>query len=150
MFEYNVFTVIVFAYKLLIAAVLFIVFYLNINFNQFHQSVYGCLKYLEKFKFNVEQFSFDFTLSLYFLKTLINKKEELSRIQEMYGKKQHNLKNYVFPIFISSVNELNEFQLHLKTKFYKLNYKSSNIFSKFVLALVLILFIFVVFKEVIL
>ena len=150
MFEYNIFNWLFFIYKLIIVTFLFTIFYINTGFNQLHQSIYGCLKPLEKMKMDIEGISFDIVLSLFFLKSLIVNKQRISETQNIYGKKQLNLKNYILPIFINSANELNEFQCQLKIKFYKLSYKKSNIFSKFILIVFLILFILVVFKEVIL
>ena len=150
MFEYNIFNWLFFIYKLIIITFLFTIFYINTGFNQLHQSIYGCLKPLEKMKMDIEGISFDIVLSLFFLKSLIVNKQRISETQNIYGKKQLNLKNYILPIFINSANELNEFQCQLKIKFYKLSYKKSNIFSKFILIVFLILFILVVFKEVIL
>lgn len=150
MFEYNIFNILIFTYKLIIVALLFVIFCFNTNFNQLHQSIYGCLKPLKKLNFDIEQLSFDIVLALKFLKILINQKDCVLKKQVTYGKKQLNLKNYIMPIFINSVNEFNELQYDLKTKFYKLSYSSSNIFSKIILILFLILFIVVVFKEVIL
>jgi len=150
MFENNIFNWLVFTYKLIIITLLFAVFSFNINFSQLHQAIYGCLKPLEKAKVNVEQISFDIVISLFFLKSLMKNKRRISEIQKLYVKKQLNLKNYILPILINSSNELNEFQFHLKTKFYKLSYKGNNWFSKFVLIAFMVVFIFVVFKEVIL
>lgn len=150
MFGYNIINCLLFAYKLIIVISLLEVFYFNIDFSQLHQSIYGCLKPLERMKLNVEGISFDILVSLFFLKNLINNKQKLSETQKIYGKRQLNLKNYIVPIFINASNELNEFQYHLKTKFYKLSYKKSEFFSKIILITFVILFIFVLFKEVIL
>ena len=150
MFEYNTFNWLIFIYKLIIITLLFGVFYLNTSFEQLHQAIYGCLRPLEKMKINVEEFSFDIIIALFLMKSLTKNKQKILHIQKIYGKKQLNLRNYILPIFINSANQLNELQWHLKTKFYKLTYKENDVFSKFILILFVVLFIFVVFKEVIL
>ena len=150
MFEYNIFNWLIFAYKLIVVTLLFTVFYLNINFNQLHQSIYGCLKPLEKIKVNVEGFSFDITVALVFIKYLISNSEKILETQGQCGKRKINLKNYILPTFINSVNELNELQCHLKAKFYKLSYRKNNKFSKFILTVFIVIFVCVIFKEVIL
>ena len=150
MFEYNVFNWLIFAYKLIIVTLLFTVFYLNTGFSQLHQCIYGCLKPLEKTKIDVEDISFDIVMALFLLKSLIDNKLKISEIQKKYGKRQLNIKNYILPIFINSVNDLEELQCNLKTKFYKLSYRKNNVFSKFILIVFVFLFILVIFKEVIL
>lgn len=150
MFEYNVFNWLIFAYKLIIVTLLFAIFHFNTGFNQLHQAIYGCLRPIEKMKINVEDISFDIVVALFFLKSLVDNKHKIFETQKMYGKIQLNLKNYILPIFINSANEINELQCHLKTKFYKLSYVKSSVFSKFVLILFVLLCILVIFKEVIL
>ena len=150
MFEYNIFNWLIFAYKLIIITALFAVFYFNTGFNQLHQAIYGCLRPLRKIKINVEDISFDVVITLFFLKHLIYNKQKILEIQKINGKSLLNLKNYILPIFINSSNETNEFQYSLKTKFYKLSYEKNSRFSNFVLTIFIILFIFVVVKEVIL
>lgn len=150
MFEYNIFNWLIFAFKLIIVTLLFAVFYFNTGFNQLHQAIYGCLRILEKMKINIEGVSFDIVVALFFLKSLISNSYKIFKTQKMYSKRKINLKNYILPIFINSVNELNELQRNLKSKFYKLSYRNNNQFSKFILIIFTVLFIFVVFKEVIL
>ncbi|MBQ2947152.1 MAG: hypothetical protein IJE04_04820 [Bacilli bacterium] len=150
MFEYNTFNWLIFIYKLIIIILLFVAFYLNTSFEQLHQAIYGCLRPLEKMKINVEEFSFDIIIALFLMKSLIKNRQKILHIQKIYGKKQLNLRNYILTIFINSANQLNELQWHLKIKFYKLTYKENDGFSKFILILFVVLFIFVVFKEVIL
>lgn len=149
MFEYNVFNWLIFAYKLIIVTLLFTVFYFNTCFSQLHQAIYGCLKFLEKIKINVESISFDIAITLVFLKSLITNKHMIEGIQKLYGKKQLNLKNYILPVFINATIETNEFECHLKTKFYKLSYRKNDSFSKFILIIFVTLFILMLFKEVI-
>lgn len=150
MFEYNIFNWLIFAYKLIVVTLLFTVFYLSINLNQLHQAIYGCLKPLEKIKVNVEGLSFDITVALFFIKSLISNSEKVLETQGQCGKRKINLKNYILPIFINSVNELNELQCHLKAKFYKLSYRKNNKISKFILIGFIVIFVCVIFKEVIL
>lgn len=150
MFECSIFDYLIFIYKLVTVTFLFIIFYLNTTFDQLHQSIYGCLKPLEKIKIDVESISFDIVGALFFIKSLIYNKQKISKIQRMYCKKRFNLKNYILPIFINAVNESNEFQKSLKIKFYKLSYTKNNVFSKFILLYFTVIFIFVIFKEVIL
>lgn len=150
MFEYNLFNWLIFVFKLIVITLSFSVFHLNTNFNQLHQAIYGFIKPLEKIKINAEGVSFDIVVALFFIKSLVDNKLKLLKKQEIYGKRKLNLKNYVLPIFINSANELNEFQLSLKAKFYKLKYKESDKFSKRILIVFITVFILVVMKEVIL
>lgn len=150
MFEYNIFNLLIFACKLIIMTLLFAIFDFNTDFSQLHQAIYGCLKPLEKIKINVEKFSLDIVIALLFLKSLINNKQNILEIQNAHNKRQLTLKGYILPIIINSANELNDIQIHLKTKFYKLSYRKNNRFSNVILIIFAILFIFVIFKEVIL
>lgn len=149
-YKYSIFNLLVFIYKLIIITFLFIIFGFSASFYQLHQAIYNFLKPLQKIKINVEEISFDIVMAFVFLKNLIDNKQKIGELQKFYCKRKINIKNYILPIFINSANELNEYQYHLKTKFYKLSYRKSNAISMFVLILFLILFTLVMFKEVIL
>ena len=148
--QYSIVSIVVFAYKLLIIGILVKIFLLNIEFNSLHQGLYGFLLPIKKLNLNVEKISLDITLSLYFMKFLIKSKEKIKTAQIINGKKITNIKNFVLPSIIYSINKINCLQDNLKVKFYKLNYKKVNFSSKVVFILFVALFVACLFKEVVL
>lgn len=149
-FRQNTVSMIIFAYKLIIVDVLIKIFLLNIEFRSLHEGIYGCLLPLKKSKIDIEVFSLDVALSIYYIKFLLESTDKIKVAQQTNGKKIINVKNYLIPSFIYSINELEQLQDNLKIKFYKLNYKKANFISKFILILFILLFIVCVYKEVIL
>lgn len=148
--QYDILNIVIIIYKLVLADILIKIFLLNIDFRGIHQALYGCLLPLKKSKINIEIFSLDLTLSIYFVKFLLESNDKIKVIQEINGRNVKNIKNYLIPRFIYSINELEKLKENLKIKFYNLNYKKSNFCSKFLLVAFVIFFIVCVFKEVIL
>lgn len=146
--QYNIISNIVLLGKLIIIVLLIKILFLNMNFSTLHEGIYGILKFLEKYKINVENLSLDITLSIYFIYFFMNSKNNIINIQEINGIKKINIKNVIIPSITYCVNQLDILQSNLKIKFYKLNYKKINIYSKIILVLFILLFIACIFKEV--
>lgn len=149
-FKCNIVNCIFFSYKLIILLLLFSIFNFNMCFGQLHQAIYYSLSFLEIIKINVEKISFDIVIALYFFKKIISNSYNLFNFKKIYGRKKQRIKNSFLSILLKTDNELNEFQNCLKVKNYKLKKESKNLFSKIILISIIILFVFVVFKEVIL
>lgn len=147
---YDFVSILVLVYKLFIIALLFVIFILSIDFKSMHTGLYGIFKPLQKININVEKFSLDLTISLYFIKFLITSKSVIKLSQTINGKNTINLKNFILPRFIYSINQLNILQDSLKIKFYRLDYKKNDLKSNIALILILMLFVICLFKEVIL
>lgn len=148
--QYNVLSIIILAYKLILIVILVKIFLLNIDFRSLHEGLYGVLHPLKLLKkVNIEELSFDITCAIYFIKFIMESKEKTIKSQFINGRKTLNVKNYIFPRLFYCVNELNKLKVNLKVKFYKLNYKKSNFNSKIVFVMFLLLFIGCIIKEVI-
>lgn len=148
--EYNIFHIILLLYKFIVILFLIKLFALDILFSEMHEGIYGILIPIKRLNINVENFSLDCVMSIYFIKFLITARKNIDISQTLNGKKKFNLKNKIFPMVIFSINELQNLQNKLKIQFYQLNYKKVNIRSRFVLILMVIFFIVCIFKEVML
>ena len=148
--QYDIISICVLLVKLIIVVVLIKILFLNMNFCDLHMGIYGILKLLKRYGFNIEKISLDITLSIYFINFLIESNCEIKEVQKINGIKKINVKNLILPSIIYSINQLDKLQSDLKVKFYKLNYKKANIYSKAILILFILLFIVCIYKEVVL
>lgn len=148
--QYDIFLIILLLYKCLLIVVLFKVFLFNIDLKSMHEGLYGVFLPLKKLKMNVEIFSLDVILSIYFISFLIESKYKIKYVQKIRGKRMFNIKNYILPRLLYSINKLDRLQENLKIKLYKLNYKKADLKSKFIFILFFVLFIICIFKEVVL
>lgn len=146
--EFDLLKILLASYKIIVASLMIKVFEINTSFSEVHESIYGMLYIFRKL--NIEKFSLDTTLSLYFIKFWFDSKEEIINIQKENGRKVLNIKYFLFPRLIWSINRFNKLQTNLKLSFYKIKYKSLNKLSKRVLLIFVIFFIICIFKEVIL
>ena len=148
--KYDIVSIVLIVYKLIASNLLINIFILNINFRSLHAGIYGCLLPLKRIKNNIEVFSFEIVLSIYFIKFLLESTDKIKCVQLINGKRKKNIKNYFIPSFICAINDLEKLQDSLKIKFYKLNYKKSDLKSKLILIFFIIFFVVCMFKEVIL
>ncbi|MBE5820748.1 MAG: hypothetical protein E7310_08105 [Clostridiales bacterium] len=148
--EYNIFTLVLILFKLIIILFLIKVFIVDISFKELHEGIYMILKPIKIPNINIEKLSFDFTSSIFFIKYLISSEKEIKIIQTINGKRKLNFKNKFFPMLMFSVNKLESLQNNLKIKLYQLNNKKMNIRSKIVLVLTIIFFVVSIIKEVVL
>lgn len=148
--QYDIISICILLVKLIIVVVLFKILFLNMNFCDLHMGIYGILKPLKRYGFNIEKISLDITLSIYFINFLMESNCEIKKVQKINGIKKINVKNLILPSIIYSINQLDKLQSNLKVKFYKLNYKKANISSKIILILFILLFVICVYKEVVL
>lgn len=146
----SIISIIFIIYKLIIINILIKIFFLNIEFRSLHQAIYGCLLPFKKTKLDIEMFSLNMTMSIYFIKFLLESNDNIKVIQEINGKRTINIKNYLLPRIVYSINQLEILQDNLRIKFYKLKYKKSNFVSKLLLIIFIIFFVVCIFKEVIL
>lgn len=145
--DYDVYTMIEFIYKEFLIITLVKLFDMNTTFNELHQAIFGILKTL-KF-LNIEKASLNIALSIYLIKFYIDSKSVVQQLRrDGYGLKIPFWK--IIPLRIShSISEFEKFVFRLKLNFYKLRYKKSNVKSKLLLLVFIILFIICLFKEVI-
>lgn len=145
---YNALSIVILLYKSIVIVFLIKIFLLNTNFREMHEGIYGLL--LPFKRFNIEKFSLTIVMSLYYIKCLSDSFDNVKRAQILCGKRKFNIKNYFLPAIICSINKLNKKEENLKIEFYKLNYKNSNMRSKILLVLFIVLFIVCIIKEVVL
>ena len=105
---------------------------------------------IKKLNVNIEKFSLELVLSIYFIKFLFMSNQQIQLSKELNGKKGFDFKHRLLTSIIYSVNRLEILQNNLKIQFYQLNYNKINIRSKVILVLMIIFFIICIFKEVIL
>ena len=148
--QYNIISIITLIYKLIVIMFFIKIFFFNIEFEGLHQALYGLILPLKKLNIDVEKISSDVALSLYFITYVMNSKDEIKKIQMLRGKKTINIKNFLLPSLFYSINNLDRLQDGLKIKLYKLNYKKTNFGSKLLLIIFILLFVAILYKEVIL
>ena len=146
--KYNILFNLVLLYKILIILILVKIYLLNTSFKDMHYGVYKIINPLKRFNIDTSKISLDFVLSLYFIKCFMGSFESISYSQKLSGVRKYNIKNYFLPVIVCSINKMNQRIENLKISFYNVN-KNSNIKSKILLILFIILFIVSVFKEVI-
>ena len=134
-------------YKLLLIAILIEIYVLNTDFKGFNSGIYGILKPLERF-LNVEKLSHNLSLSIYYVKCLLDSFDNIKYSQIKNGKRVFNIKNYLLPIFMNSVEKLTSKDETLKMTFFRVDNKS-NIISKIFMVLFIIIFVICIFKEVV-
>ncbi len=134
-------------YKLLLIAILIEIYVLNTDFKGFNSGIYGILKPLERF-LNVEKLSHNLSLSIYYVKCLLDSFDNIKYSQIKNGKRVFNIKNYLLPIFMNSIEKLTSKDETLKMTFFRVDNKS-NIISKIFMVLFIIIFVICIFKEVV-
>ena len=134
-------------YKLLLITILIEIYVLNIDFKEFNCGIYGILKPLERF-LNVEKLSHSLSLSIYYVKCLLDSFDNIKYSQIKNGKRVFNIKNYLLPIFMNSIEKLTSKDETLKMTFFRVDNKS-NIISKIFMVLFIIIFVVCIFKEVV-
>ncbi len=147
--KYNILFNLVLLYKILLILILVKIYLLNTSFNEIHYGIYKIINPLKRIHIDTYKISLDFVLSLYFIKCFMDSFESISDSQKLSGVRKYNIKNYVFPVIVCSINKMNQRIENLKISFYNINEKTSNIKSKILLILFIILFIVCMFKEVI-
>ena len=147
--EYDIISICIYIYKLSIIAVLIKILFLNMDFCNMHQGIYGIIKIFKRSKKNLEKFSLDFVISLYFIKYILESMTKIKQIQLSRGKKSFNIKNLFLPCILYSINKLEQLQSSLEMKFYKLNYKKVDFKSSIIFIFMLFIFVISVFKEVV-
>ena len=146
--KYNILFNLVLLYKILIIIILLKIYFLYTNFKEFHYGIYEILFPFKIFNIDIYKISLDFCLSFYFIKCFIDSFEYVNNAQLLSGTRKYNLKNYILPMIISSINKLNQKVENLKIDLYNVNKTRSNVISKILLILFIILFIVCIFKEV--
>ena len=134
-------------YKLLLITILIEIYVLNTDFKGFNCGIYGILKPLERF-LNVEKLSHNLSLSIYYVKCLLDSFVNIKYSQIKNGKRVFNIKNYLLPIFMNSIEKLTSKDETLKMTFFRVDNKS-NIISKIFMVLFIIIFVVCIFKEVV-
>ena len=146
--DFNIVSILLVTYKTIFILIIIMIYENYVNFNDIYMGIYSLLKPFKKF--NIQKFSYDFTISLYFIKFLFESKEEIYKLQLLNGKKSFSLKYYFKPRLIYSINKLIDFELSKRSGQHVLLNKKNDFKSKLVLIIFLLFCILVVFKEVIL
>lgn len=147
--RYDIFSVLLLIYQIINITILIKILFLNINFIDLYEGLYGIFFPVEKMNINIKKLCLDVSLAIYFIKFLIESKENIKFAQKLNGKSTLNIKNYFLPRIIYATNKLDLLKENLKIKFYNFEYKKSNFKSKIVLIIFTIFLILLIFKEVI-
>lgn len=138
-----------FFYKLILVLIIIKVFDLNMNLRQIGNGLYTMLYPLNKLKINLQKLVINITVYIVFLKELINSKTRIIETQKTKGLKKYNFKNYFIPRLVYSIEEAKSLENSFKIGNYKLRVDKFNFISGLICILSVIMFIIVLFKEVI-
>lgn len=140
----------IFIYKVILIIFIFKQFSLTVNFESLSNGIRTLLKPLRKL--NLDKLAYDIVVFIYFVNEYLNSKKEIFSNYN-YDKKiryTFSLKYNIFPRIFFAISKINKLESSLKLKFYKSSNEEKNIASNMVLFIFIMLFIVVVFKEVIL
>lgn len=147
--KYNVISIVIFSYKLLIITFLIKFLLIYTNFKDMHSGIFTILKPLKTFKIDIEQISLNIVISIWFIINLISSKEKIKSSQTLKNKHKINLKNFILPCFIWATKDIEILQTNLKLKFYKVKVEKLNLLSIILLTIFVLLFIVCFVKEVV-
>ena len=140
-----------FLYKVILVILIIKQFSLTVNFNSLASAIKTVFKPVKKI-FNIDKISYNIAIFIYFINTYMKSKEEIFARYDLGNKIMYNfsLKYNIFPRVFLTMSKTNEFESSLKLKFYKIRFEPKNKISNIVLFSFVILFMVVIFKEVIL
>lgn len=146
----NVLNSFIFIYKLMLIILIVKQFSLTVNFQSLTSGVKTLLKPLNKF--NLDKLSYDIVIFIYFINFYINSKKEIFTNYTLNKKISYSLslKHNILPRLFLTISKINKLESSLRLKFCKIKFEKNNIKSNIILFAFLVLFIIVVFKEVIL
>lgn len=138
-------------YKTILIILFIRQFSLTVNFNDLTSAIKTSLKPVQTL-FNIDKISYTIIIFVYFMNMYMKSKEEIFTRYAIDKKIMCNfsLKYNILPRVFLTMSRTNEFESSLKLKFYKARFEGKNKTSKVVLFVFLILFVVVIFKEVIL
>jgi len=138
-------------YKVLLIILFIKQFGLNKNFQKLSRGIKTLLKPLNKL-INIDNISYNATLLFYYIDIYIYSKQKIFINYENKKRIIYNfsLKYNVLARLFYTTKKIGKIESSLKLKHYKNNYEKWNIESKIFLSISVILFVIVVFKEVIL
>ena len=147
----NILGVFVFLYKIILIILYVKQFSFTVNFNNLTSAVKTLCKPVKNI-YDIDKISYNITVYIYFINTYMNSKEEIFNKYDIDKKIIYNfsLKYNILPRIFFTTIKTNEFESSLKLKFYKPKFEEKNKVSNIVLIMFLILFILIIFKEVIL
>jgi len=140
-----------FLYKVILVILIIKQFSLTVNFNSLASAIKTVFKPVKKI-FNIDKISYNIAIFIYFINTYMKSKEEIFARYNLDNKIMYkfSLKYNIFPRVFLTMSKTNEFESSLKLKFYKIRFEPKNKVSNIVLFSFVILFMVVIFKEVIL
>lgn len=138
------------SYKILLILFIIKICYLNFSFFDLHSAIYTLIKPLNCFNVDLKRISYDISIYILFFAILLKSGDLIKSNQCSQKRKSYGIKKYILPRLFLSIDKIHEFEDNLKLKFYNLKLEKINYTSLIMLILVVMLFISVVFKEVIL
>ena len=145
MFFRNILNSLILCYKFILILFTLKQFSLTVNFESLNDGINSLLKRI--IKNNSSKISYNVTLILYFIKFYINTPDKTNNL---YYENKWSFKKYIIPKIYMVINKLTKLENALRLKCYKSKVESFSLKSIILEYLYLLLFIVVIFKEVIL
>lgn len=146
----NALDTLIFGYKMLNVFIIIGIFISIMDLKSLHEGLYTLLKPLKKLNFDIYKISYSIASYVFFLVSFLKSRQYIIKFQLDNGIKKFNLKNYILPRLLLTTQNIKLLENQLKSTFYKVEYEKNNITSYLTVFSFLILFVLVVFKEVIL
>ena len=140
----------VFEYKIILSIILLTGFMQSINFGMLADGIYTILSLLNKKLSNLDKTAYNITRYIYFYGILMSSGSKIQKSQQLKNKRRMSLKYYLLPKLFYAIDEISKLESGLKLNFYKVKREKNDANSNVILLFFVILFIFAVFKEVIL
>lgn len=146
----DILSCLIFVYKIIVFVIFLVGLFEETKLNRLIDGIYTIVFPFVKKKANLDKIAYNVSLFIYFLLCLMNSDEEIQQIQKLRNYKRFNIKYYFLPRLIFAIDKMTKLETNLKFNYFKPKKEKSSLVSNFLLLFVLILFISVVFKEVIL
>lgn len=147
----NILVLFDFMYKVVLTILIVKQFCLTVNFCTLTNGIMMILRFIG-IKSKSDKISYEIVSFIYFINTYIKVKKEIfgKYNSQKKLKYQFSLKYNIFPRVFLAMSKMQSFESSLKLKFYKPKLEEKNLQSRVTFLIFLVLFIAVVFKEVIL
>ncbi len=138
-----------FSYKILLIVLLIETFIISVNYDDLNTGIYTIIYPLHVLGFNINNISESVSLYTYYIKYFNESSNIIKKSYELDNKVKYSVKDYIIPRLIISNKNIIDLKTSLRVNFYESKKDKLDIKSIVILILFVILFILVIFKEVV-
>lgn len=145
--EYNYLNILLFFIKLVVTFLIIYIFEFGLDFHLLNEAIYGFLLPIKKT--NINQISYDISMSLFIIKLWFDSKEIIKNNQTFLQQRTIGLDKFFSLRTIVLVKEIKKLQLRQKLNKYTLKYNKIDLKSKICILTFILFFIVCIFREVV-